>query len=208
MKLMQVLLVALVLVINFMIAQPSWADRGKFMKSPDYTEVTQAIADLLKTRESSDEPPTAEFQQKLANLQFQKYVLETADGRSQCANETGKTLAVYTQPKKTPASQPPTLYYLANGQVTDDDYDCKGIYLPAETKISFSPIDEGQALTEPWAIRIVDGTQLIAKTNPDTGVFELNVPAAQMFKAGAGNWSIPTLTQAEIDAQAANAPTD
>ncbi len=209
MTLIKVLLIALVLVMNFAIAQPSWADRGKFVKSPDYAEVTQAIADLLKTKDSPNQPATAEIQQKLANLQFQKYILETAEESSQCANQTGKTLAVYAQPEKTPASQPPTLYYLGDGQVTDDDFECKGIYLPTETTVSFSPTNSPeQALTEPLAIRIVNGTQLIATTNPDTGVVELNVPPMQTFKTGEGNWSIPTLTQTEIDAQPVNAPAD
>lgn len=207
MKLVKILLAVLLLTCNFVFAQPSWADRGKFITSPDYTEVTQAIADLLKTQNSPSQ--TEGFEQKLANLQFQKYILETAESRSQCANETGKTLAIYVQSKKTPASQPPTLSYLGNGQVTDDDFDCKGLYFPADTKVSI-PLSTalGQSLTEPLAMRIVNGTQLIARANPDTGGIELNVPPVQVLKAGEGNWTIPTLTQVEIDAQPANAPVD
>jgi hypothetical protein len=39
---------------------------------------------------------------------------------------------------------------------------------------------------------------------------ELNLPLAltQLVKAGDVNWTIPTLTQADIDAQTPNAPID
>lgn len=194
---------------NLAIAQPAWADRGKFMTSPDYTNVTQALDALLKAKDDPEASnlTAAELQQQAADLQFQKYVLETAESRSQCANQTGKTIAVYVSPKK--STQPPSLYYLGDGQVTDDDVDCKGVYLPGEAKLASSFLDtEGQALTEPRAVRVVDGTQLVLTANPETGVFGFNAPIAQTFKAGEGNWSIPTLTPAEIEAQAPNAPVD
>lgn len=208
MKRLQIIFIALV-VLMMTIAQPAWADRGKFMTSPDYTEVTQAIDALLRI---NDDPEAynltaADLQQKAADLQFQKYVLETAQERSQCANQTGKTIAVYVSPKK--STQPPTLYYLGNGEVTDDDFDCKGAYLPGGTKLGSSLLDtQGQELAEPLAIRVVDGTQLILTSNPETGVIGVNVPAAQKLKSGEGNWSIPTLTVADIEAQAPNAPVD
>jgi len=211
MKWIKVLLVTLVLFVNFVVAPPSWADRGKLIKSADYTEVTQAIADLLTAQETPDQAGLTpeEIQQKIAGLQFQKYILETAEGHAQCTNQTGKTLAIYAQPKKASASQPPTLYFLGNGQVTDDDFVCNGVYLPAGTTVSFSPADaQGTELTEPMAIKIVDGTQLIANANPDTGMIVINLPPAQTFKVGEGSWVIPTLAQADIDAQVPNAPQD
>ncbi|MBW4694921.1 MAG: hypothetical protein KME27_24490 [Lyngbya sp. HA4199-MV5] len=209
MQRLKVLLIVLMVLVHLAIAQPANADRGKFMTSPDYTTVTQAIDALLKAKDHPEESnlTTEELQQKMATLQFQKYVLETADARSQCANQTGKTIAVYVSPKK--STQPPTLYYLGDGQVTDDDFDCKGAYLPSGTKLASSLFDtQGQELAEPLALRVVDGTQLILTSNPDTGVIGLNAPIAQTFKAGEGNWTMPTLTSAEIEAQAPNAPAD
>jgi len=210
MKRIKVLLVALILCINVAFALPAWADRGKLMKSPDYTEVTQAIAALL----AEDAPTTtglkpAEIQQKLADLQLQKYILETADGRAQCANQTGKTLAIYAESKKATGTQPPALYFLADGQVTDDDFVCKGVYLPAGTTVSYSLADpKGQALAEAIAIKIVNGTQLIATADPETGVIAFNLHPAQTFKAGEGTWEVPALTQEELAAQTPNAPVD
>lgn len=209
MKRLKVILIALMVLVNLTIAQPAKADRGKFMTSPDYTTVTQAIDALLKVKDNPEAAnlTAAEVQRKIASLQFQKYVLETAEERSQCANQTGKTIAVYISPKK--SIQPPTLYYLGDGQVTDDDFDCKGAYLPGGTKFASSLLEpQGQELAEPFAFRVVDGTQLVLTSNPDTGAIGLNAPVAQAFKAGEGNWSIPTLTPAEIEAHAPNAPAD
>jgi hypothetical protein len=208
MKPIQIFLVALFLCVNFVIAPNAWADRGKLMKSPDYAEVTQAISELLKTQDSPDQKPEA-FQQKITELQWQKYLLETAEEHAQCANETGKTLAIYAQPKKAVATQPPTLYFLGNGQVTDDDYVCSGVYLPSGTKVSFSLADrQGKELSTPTALRILDGTQLVATTNPNTGLVSLNLPPTQVFAAGEGPWAIPNLTQADIDTAKPNAPQD
>jgi hypothetical protein len=151
-------LLSLLLLVNLVVAQPSWADRGKFVNSSDYAEVTAAIQDLLNAKA---DPAKAglkpeEIAQKLATLQFQKYILETADDRAQITNQTGKTLAIFARYKKAPATQAPTLYYLANGQTTDDDYDAKGVYLPSGTKVSLSSADlAGKTLTEPLAVRNV-----------------------------------------------------
>ena len=206
MKLFKLALVALVLLVNLVFVQPSWADRGKFMKSPDYAEVTQAIDTLLQAKDAPDESgmTSEEIQQKLAGLQLQKYILETAEERAQCSNKTGKTLGVYLSSKKSPS----TLYYLGDDETTDDDYDCNGIYLPAGTNVTFSPLVAAQELTEPLALKIVDGTQFIITSNPETGAIEFNIPPAQTFKAGDTNWSIPMLAQADIDGQKPNAPED
>lgn len=203
MKFWKVLLVVLVVSLNFAIAKPSLADAGKFMKSSEYTEVTQAISDLKNPEKTADMAPE-EIQQKLADLRFQKYILETSESRSTCRNETGATLAIYAKPKKTKAA--PTLYYLGAGETTDDDVECVGIYQPGTTEVL--PDGTQQQVTEAIALKFVPGTQLIATTNPNTGAIEFNTPAFGMVTASEGTWSIPTLTQAEIEAQVSNAPVD
>ncbi|MBD2438602.1 hypothetical protein [Nostoc sp. FACHB-110] len=199
MQFIKIMLVALVFIVNLTVAQPSWAGKD-FTKGADYTEVTQAINQLLTVKDNPEQAgyTPEEFQAKLSQLQSQKYVMETAKKRAQCHNETGKTLAVYAnKPKKSPTQ----LYFLAAGQVTDDDWDCDGIYLPAASQVVLTPNTEAQELTEPIAVKFVDGTQSIARTNPTTGAIELNVAPAQVFKAGEGTWSLPTLSQADIDVQ-------
>ncbi|MBC1235891.1 hypothetical protein [Nostoc sp. 2RC] len=206
MKLFKTALVALVLLVNLIIAQPSWADRPDLTTTPDYIEVNQVINNVLQlknTPEQSQYTPE-QIEQELGELKLQKYILETASSWAQCRNETGKTLAIYAhKPKK--VAQGNTLYFLGNGQITENEWDCDGVYLPIGTKVAGIAAD-GQALTEPLAIKIVDGTQLIAKTNPQTGTIEFNVNPARVFKAGESNWSIPNLSQADIDAAIPNAP--
>lgn len=204
------LLMVLVVTVSLMFAQPTLADPN-LTKTTDYTEVTQAIDSLLQAKDNPEqsEYTTQEIQQKLGELQFQKYILETAKNWAQCRNETGKTLAIYAhKPKKSLESN--TLYYLANGEVTDDDWNCDGVYLPGGTKVAglISTDSQSQELTEPVALKILNGTKLIASANPETGVVEFNLPPVKVFKAGEVNWSIPTMTQADIDANVPNAPID
>lgn len=199
MKFLKIALVAIVLVVNLIIAPPSWAGKD-FTKGTDYAEVTQAINQLVQAKDNPEQAgytPEA-YQQRLSQLQQQKYVIETARKRAQCHNETTGTLAVYAnKPKKSPTQ----LYYLAAGEETDDDWDCDGYYLPAGTQVVLSPNAEAQALTEPLAVKFVDGTQSIVRTNPATGAIELNVAPAHVFKAGETNWTIPNLSQADVNAQ-------
>lgn len=199
MNFLKIVLVALVFVVNLAIAQPSWAGKD-FTKGADYAEVTQALNQLQQAKDAPEQAgyTPEQYQQRLKELQFQKYVIETARKRAQCHNETGGTLAVYAnKPKKSPTQ----LYFLGAGQETDDDWDCDGIYLPAGTQVVLGPNAVAQELTEPTAVKFVDGTQSIARTNAATGGIELNVAPAKVFKAGEINWSIPTLSQADISAQ-------
>jgi hypothetical protein len=208
MKIFKTALIALVILINLVIAQPSWADRPNLINSPDYIEVTQAINNLLQLKDTPDqsEYTPEEIQQELGELKLQKYILETARNWAQCRNETGKTLAIYAhQPKK--SLQGNTLYFLGNGQITENEWDCDGVYLPIGSKVTGIAADnQGQELTEPLAIKVVDGTQLVAKTNPQTGNVEFNIALAKVLKADEPNWLIPNLSQAYIDAAIPNAP--
>lgn len=199
MQFFKIFLVTLVFILNLVIAQPSWAAKN-FTKGADYTEVTQELNNLLPLQNTPEQAgyTPEQFQQRLLQLQSQKTIIETANKRAQCRNETGKTLAVYANKGK---KYPTQLYYLAAGQITDDDWDCDGIYLPAGTQVVLSPNSQPEQLTDAIAIKFVDGTQSIAKTNSATGVIELNVEPAKIFRTGEGNWSIPSLSQAEIDTQ-------
>jgi len=199
MQFLKIVLVALVLMVNLLIAQPSWAGKD-FTKGADYAEVTQALNQLLTVKDTPEQAgyTPEQFQQRLAQLQLQKNVIETARKRAQCRNETGKTLAVYAnKPKKSPTQ----LYFLGAGTITDDDWDCDGIYLPAGSQVVLGPNTQPQQLAQPIAVKFVDGTQSIARTNPLTGAIELNVEPAKVFKAGESIWLLPNFSQADIDTQ-------
>lgn len=199
MKFLRIALVAIVLLVNLAITPAAWAGKD-FTKGTDYAEVTQAINQLLQVKDSPEQagytPET--YQQRLSQLQQQKYVMETATKRAQCHNETPGTLAVYANKPKKSSTQ---LYFLAAGNETDDDWDCDGFYLPAGTLVVLGPNVEAQTLAEPIAVKFVDGTQSIARTNPATGAVELNVAPAQVFKTGETIWAIPNFSQTDINAQ-------
>jgi hypothetical protein len=218
MKLFKSLLITLVMLASLVFAQPSFADKPKFLKNPDYIEVTKSLDSLIAAKQAQAQTENykpEEIQKKIDELEFQKYALETGINWGQCRNETGKTIAVYG-PKPDEDDDDDdfnyqydnALYFLANGQTTKKKWDCNGVYLPSGVKTAaISPNGQVQDLDAPVAVKIVDGTQLVIKTNPDTDALEFSIPTAKVFKAGETNWFIPNVTQAVIDTRVPNAPT-
>ncbi|MBD2449376.1 hypothetical protein H6G76_19860 [Nostoc sp. FACHB-152] len=206
MKLFNYLLLILIIVLNFMFAQPSLADPPKITKSPDYVEVKKSL-DLLKEQlaavesgKETSEPLTDEdLQKKIEELSFQQYALEKGINWSQCRNETDKTIAVYgPKPKKPKTSYDNTLYFLGAGQTTPEQWDCQGIYLPNDTKLNSQNTDTNQQIEGAVAIKIFKGTQLIAKNDPETGALELNISPSKFYKSGDINWYIPNVSSRNI----------
>lgn len=198
MRFLKIAIVAIVLLVNLLIAPASWAGQDH-RKGADYAEVTQAINRLLQVKEAPEQAgyTSEQYQQQLAKLQAQRSVMESTTTRAQCHNQTADTVAVYANKPKKLSTQ---LYYLAAGQETDDDWDCDGYYIPTGTQVVLDPIAGTQTLTEPLAVNFVDGTQSIVRSNP-MGALEFNVAPAKVFKAGEAAWMIPNLSQAEINAQ-------
>lgn len=200
MKLIKVILVTVLLLVNIAIAQPAFADPIA-KKSPEYTEISEELSTLLQATNPEDTGYTAaELQQKISSLQFQKYIMETSEDWGICRNETGKTIGVYGHQPKEPDQN--VLLFLGNGQETDDDWDCNGVYFPSGTNVA------GLELSEPEAFKIMDGTRLVISANPATQAMEFNLSPAKAFKAGEASWDIPNLTQADIDAKRPDAPND
>lgn len=216
MRFLKLVLVVLVIAVNLVFAPASWAesDKPKYTSNPDYIEVSQTLNTLLAAKNSTEQNESytpEELQKKIAQLEFQKYTLETGKNWGQCRNDTGKTLAVYGPKRKKAASDyENALYFLGAGQTTEHKWDCDGIYLPSDVKATdLSAADKiAQALTGGVAVKIVDGTQFVATANPDTAAVEFNVPTAKVFKPGDANWFVPDVTQAYIDTQVPNAPTE
>lgn len=217
MKLFKALLIVLLVLVNLAFAQPTLADKPKFLKNPDYIEVTKNLNELKKAKETQAQTEGStpeELQQKIDQLEFQKYALETGITWGKCINETGKTLAVYgptpdfdDDDDDDDDSYTNALYFLANGQATKDKWDCEGVYLPNDAKTTvFNADGKSEAANGPIAIKIADGSQLVVKTNPITGAFEFNVPPTKVVKAGEGKWFIPNVAQILIDNRVPNAP--
>ncbi|MEH2052986.1 hypothetical protein [Nostoc sp.] len=215
MKIWKSLLILLIIIANLTFAQPSFADRPKFSKNPDYIEVTKAINELTQAKEAQTQVEGVtpeEIQQKIDDLAFQKYALETGINWGQCENKTGNTVAVYGKISNSEENEDAVydngLYFLADGQSTKNNWDCDGFYLPNDVTISGLTADgQAQEFTEPVAIKIPDGSKLAIKTNADNAAIEINVPNAQIVKANEVNWFIPNVSQALIDTRVPNAPT-
>ncbi|AFZ35179.1 hypothetical protein Sta7437_1614 [Stanieria cyanosphaera PCC 7437] len=206
MKLWKTIFLGLLLCFNFAIAKPALADRPNFQDNPDYIEITNNIDKLLKAKQNKTLPEGVnanEVNQKIAQLQYQKYIIENGEESTECRNETGKSLAVYgSKAKKSDSTYDNSLYLLPDGQTTDDDWNCEGVYLPNDVKVA------GLDLNSAVAVKALNGTKLVVKANPDTGVYQFNLPPAKVFKTGEINWDIPDLSQASLDIQYPKAPID
>lgn len=217
MKFLKSLLIALVILASFLVAQPSFADKPKFLKNPDYIEVTKSLESLQAAKQAQSQTENynpEQIQQKIDELEFQKYALETGVSWGQCRNETGKTIAVYgpapdlDDDDDVEYQYDNGLYFLANGQTTKKKWDCNGVYLPSGARTAVTnPKGQVQDLDAPVAVKIVDGTELVVKTNPDNDVIDFSVAPAKVYKAGDANWFIPNVTQAVIETRVPNAPT-
>lgn len=218
MKLFKTLLVVLLVLVNLAFAQPSLADKPKFLKNPDYIEVTKNLNELKKAKQTQAQTEGStpeEIQQKIDQLEFQKYALETGIAWGKCINQTGKTLGVYgptpdfddDDDDDDDDSYANALYFLANGQATKDKWDCDGVYLPNDARTTvFNADGNSEEASGPIAIKIADGSQLVVTTNPITGAVEFNVPPTKVVKAGEGKWFIPNVAQILIDNRVPNAP--
>jgi hypothetical protein len=197
MKLLKIAFAIAIMFVNLLIAQPSWADRPKFSKNPDYIEVTKTIKELKKSAEGTI---PADVQRQIDELEFQKAAIESGITWGQCRNQTGGNLAIYGNAgeESEESENSNQLYFLANGQTTPDQWDCQGVYLPSDVQVA--SLDKTGAV----AVRIMDGTQLLVKKNPDTSELELNLPNAKIVKPGDQDWFIPNVSQAFVDSRIPN----
>jgi hypothetical protein len=206
MKLWKTIFLGLLLCFNFAIASPSLAGKAKLQNNPDYIEITDNLNQLFEAKANKSLPEgltASQADQQITQLQLEKYIMETGESTTECRNETGKSIAVYgSKTKKTDTNYDNALYLLPDGQTTDEDWNCEGVYLPNDVKVA------GLDLNSAAAVKVLNGTKLVVKTNPDTGVYELNLPPAKIFKAGEANWDIPDLAQASLDVQYPKAPID
>lgn len=189
--LLKIVLVALLLVINLAIAPPSWADRPKVFKNPDYVQVTQTLNGLLALQNTQTISP--ELQQQIDELTLQKTTIESGVTWGQCQNATGSTIGIFGPAAASSKSASNELYFLADGETTPEGWDCQGVYLPSGAKVA------GIEST-PAIFKILDGTRLVASLNPETGAIAFNVPATKLSPTEPEQ-TIPNVSQAFIDSR-------
>lgn len=205
MRRFKAMLMAVMLLFSLVIARPAWADPIA-EKSPEYAEITQTLNNLFQARLNPESSgyTAEELQQKINTLQFQKYAMETTEDWGICRNETSQTIGVYVHKPQKPYTLPytSTLYFLAPGQETDEDWDCDGVFVPSDAQIA------GLNLGGAGAIKITDGTRLVISNNPFAGGVSFNAPLAGTVTTEDNTWLIPNFTQADVAAQFPNAPND
>ena len=218
-KILKFTIVILIILCNLVWAQPSFADRNKFSKNPEYIEISTALNELYTARTNSaqteDNQLQEEIENKITDLEFAKYMLEIGVSQGQCTNKTGKTLAIYARTDDDDDGDNDDdksiyenrLYFLANNQTTKEGWDCEGFYLANDvTAVNLSPNSRAQKIKGPVAVKVIDGTELVVTSNCDTGGIEFNAPLAKVFKPGEVNWFIPNIFSSWIDARWPNAP--
>ncbi|MEH2204908.1 MAG: hypothetical protein V7K53_12645 [Nostoc sp.] len=218
MKIWKSLLIVLMIVANLAFAQPSFADIPKFSKNPDYIEVTKALKQLSQTKDAQTQVEgltPEEIKKRTEELTLQKYALETGINWGQCSNQTGNTIAVYGKRPNDEEDEDAVyengLYFLGDGQSTKNNWDCDGIYLPNDVQVenfTSNPNGQGEELRGAAALKILDGTQLVIKRNPDTAAIELNVPTVKVLNSKEANWFIPDISQDLINTRVPNAPSN
>ena len=209
MKLLNAISVCLLLLF-MIVVPPAFADAPKLDLNADYQKITQTLTDLLQARDTNQLPEgirsAEQLQQTITGLQYQKYVVESGKGITECRNTTSRPIAVYGPTSKKLKSQTSqfdnTLYLLPSGEETDDSWNCEGLFLPSDVKAG--GLDLGTAS----AVKFLSGTRLTISENPDTGAIEFNLPPTQVFKAGEVNWDIPDVAEADLSPTLPKAPLD
>jgi hypothetical protein len=214
MKSWKSILVLALLCLTLLFAESALADPPKYKKNPDFITLNQQL-NQLQTAKATQTPLVGhtleEINQKINDLEFQKFAFESGIDWGQCSNQTGKTLAIYgTEPnlEDDDYSNGAALYFLGDGQTTKDRWNCKGIYLPADVQsVALGLNEQNVELTGGVVLKVLNGTKLVLRTNPDTSAIEFNPVGTQILKAGEVNWFIPNVSQSVIDAKVTNAPT-
>lgn len=196
MKFLKIALVVAVMLVNLVIAQPTLADPS-YRDNPDYIAVTKTLKNL---KENVKGAIPASLQQQIDELEFQKAAIKSGVVWGQCRNESGGNLGIYGtgSEESEESGNKNQIYFLANGQTTPNQWDCQGVYLPSDVKVA--SLDKTGAA----AVKIMDGTQILVKKNPETSELELNLPDANVVKRSEKGWYIPNVSQAFVDSRIPN----
>lgn len=206
-------------------APPVHADAGRFLAAPSTTEL-QAEIDSLTA--AGTRTPSPEQKARLEDLNQLASTIRRSDDRAQLRNDSTHNIGLFLRYKKDPPEAAARLQVLGPAQESDDDFELLGIYVPAGVTLQWGqggqpPSGAGPA-PGPRVARVLAGQQLrvadapLATETPDVGSsqeasvgYSLNLPIFALLEpeaAAAIAAEVPTLSQAELDAQRANAPTD
>lgn len=207
------------------LAAPVHADAGRFLAAPSTTEL-QAEIDSL-TAAGTGQPSPAQ-KARLEDLNQLASAIRRSDDRAQLRNASSHNIGLFLRYKKDPPESAASLQILGPAQESDDDFELLGIYVPAGVTLQWGqeaqpPSGAGPA-AGPRVARVLAGQQLrladapVTPESPGVGSsqeasvgYSLNLPIFALLEPEAAasiTAEVPNLSQAELDAQPANAPTD
>lgn len=201
------LLISLMLLLG--LAEPGHADAGRFLTSPSTTEL-QAEISSLSTAAASLSP---ERRQRLEDLNRLATAIAASDDRAQLENASSHSIGVFLRYKKDRSGSPVALSLLGPGQQSDDDFALLGVYVPAEVALHWGA-GGAPASPGPRVARVLEGEVLrITDATTETGAaaYSLNLPVFALLEADSAQAitsSLPTFSQADLDAQPPTAPAD
>jgi hypothetical protein len=200
--------------LSFSHASPVGADAGRFLTSPSAAELQAEIESLSA---ASAKNPTPEQRARLEDLNLLALAIGRSDDRAQLRNDSAHNIGLYLRYKKDPPSTPASLSVLGPAQESDDDFELVGLYIPAAVTVQWQ--QGGQAAADgPRVARVLEGQRLLLgdgvvdSASPTSGVgYSLNLPIFAFLDPKEATTivaEVPSLSQADLDGQPANAPTD
>lgn len=196
------------------LATPVAADAGRFLTTTTTAEL-QAEIDGLNAAGGPN--PTPEQQSRLEDLNQLALAIRRSDGRAQLRNDSTHNIGLYLRYKKDPPNTPAPLRVLGPDQESDDDYELVAFYVPEGVTLQW-----GQrvlaAAPGPLLARVLEGQRLrlgdgvVDAVNGESRIgYTLNLPVFSLLQSDASSAvaaDVPSLSQADLDAQIPDAPTD
>jgi methionine-rich copper-binding protein CopC len=152
---------------------------------------------------------TIQQARRLADLSRLETALAESDHRPTVDNATVHNLGVFVRSKRQAGDLPASFAVLAAGEETDDDFETVALFIPANVSVSWAGREPDSGATPARVVRLLPGEHLRVNDAEGTkGGYVLNLPAFALETEASDLAAIPTLSQAELDAQPATAPVD
>jgi hypothetical protein len=152
---------------------------------------------------------TIQQARRLADLSRLDTALADSTDRPTVENATTHNLGVFVRAKRQAADQPAPFAVLASGDETDDDFETVALFIPANVPVRWDGREPDSGSTPARVVRLLPGEELrVSDAEGPKGGYALSLPAFALETEASDLAALPSLNQAELDAQPATAPVD